>query len=102
MRDESGGSEHVDSASIGGGLSVPIHQGGAAPPRARGAKGAPGQRRIEHDLARDQVRQAAVAAWSQLEAARAQIEGADAQVAAQQLVLSGVIEERNVGQRTTL
>ena len=101
-RDESGGSEHVDSASIVGRLSVPIYQAGEPDARARAAKETLGQRRIEHDLARDQVRQAAVAAWSQLEAARAQIEAADAQVAAQQLVLSGVIEERNVGQRTTL
>jgi outer membrane protein len=101
-RDESGGAEHVDSASIVGRLSVPIYQAGEPDARARAAKETLGQRRIEHDLARDQVRQAAVAAWSQLEAARAQIEAADAQVAAQQLVLSGVIEERNVGQRTTL
>jgi outer membrane protein len=101
-RDESGGAEHVDSASIVGRLSVPIYQAGEPDARARAAKETLGQRRIQHDLARDQVRQAAVAAWSQLEAARAQIEAADAQVAAQQLVLSGVIEERNVGQRTTL
>jgi outer membrane protein len=91
-----------DSASIVGRLSVPIYQAGEPDARARAAKGTLGQRRIEHDLARDQVRQGAVAAWSQLEAAKAQIEAADAQVAAQQLVLSGVIEERNVGQRTTL
>jgi outer membrane protein len=91
-----------DSASIVGRLSVPIYQAGEPDARARAAKETLGQRRIEHDLARDQVRQGAVAAWSQLEAAKAQIEAADAQVAAQQLVLSGVIEERNVGQRTTL
>jgi outer membrane protein len=101
-RDDSGGADHVDSASIVGRLSVPIYQAGEPDARARAAKETLGQRRIEHDLARDQVRQAAVAAWSQLEAARAQIEAADAQVSAQQLVLSGVVEERNVGQRTTL
>jgi outer membrane protein len=101
-RDESGGNEHLDSASIVGRLSVPIYQAGEPDARARAAKETLGQRRIEHDLARDQVRQAAVAAWSQLEAAKAQIEAADAQVSAQQLVLSGVVEERNVGQRTTL
>ena len=33
---------------------------------------------------------------------RAQVEAAQAEVAAQQLALSGVIEERKVGQRTTL
>jgi outer membrane protein len=94
--------DSVDSASIVGQLSVPIYQAGEPDARARAAKETLGQRRIEHDLARDQVRQAAVAAWAQLDAAKAQIEAADAQVSAQQLVLSGVIEERNVGQRTTL
>ncbi len=102
-RDDSGGAGgDVDSASIVGRLSVPIYQAGEPDARARAAKETLGQRRIEHDLSRDQVRQALVAAWSSLDAAKAQIEAADAQVGAQQLVLSGVTEERNVGQRTTL
>ena len=102
-RDDTGASgSWSDSASIVGRLSVPIYQAGEPDARARAARETLGQRRIEHDLTRDQVRQAAVASWSQLDAAKAQIEAADAQVAAQQLVLSGVIEERNVGQRTTL
>jgi outer membrane protein len=81
---------------------VPIYQAGEPDARARAAKETLGQRRIEHDFTRDQVRQAVVASWSSLEASKAQIISADAGVAAQQLVLSGVIEERNVGQRTTL
>jgi outer membrane protein len=101
-RVDTGSADSVDSASIVGRLSVPIYQAGEPDARARAAKETLGQRRIEHDLARDQVRQAAVAAWAQLDAAKAQIEAADSQVSAQQLVLSGVIEERNVGQRTTL
>jgi outer membrane protein len=101
-RVDTGSADSVGAASIVGRLSVPIYQAGEPDARARAAKETLGQRRIEHDLARDQVRQAAVAAWSQLDAAKAQIEAADAQVSAQQLVLSGVIEERNVGQRTTL
>lgn len=92
----------VDSASVLGTLTVPIYQAGEPDARARAAKETLGQRRIEHDFTRDQVRQAVVASWSSLEASKAQIISADAGVAAQQLVLSGVIEERNVGQRTTL
>lgn len=92
----------VDTTTVIGRVSVPIYQAGEPDARARQAKETLGQRRIEHDLARDQVRQSIIATWSSLEAARAQIEAADQQVAAQQLVLSGVIEERNVGQRTTL
>ena len=92
----------TNSASVMGTVSVPIYQAGEPDARARQAKETLGQIRIQHDLARDQVRQAIVAAWAQLDAARAQIKAADQQVAAQQLVLSGVIEERNVGQRTTL
>jgi outer membrane protein len=98
-----GGSGGVtDSASILGKVTVPIYQAGEPDARARAAKETLSQRRIEHDLARDQVRQAVVANWASLDAAKAQIEAADSQVNAQQLVLSGVIEERNVGQRTTL
>jgi outer membrane protein len=92
----------TNSASIVGQVSVPIYQAGEPDARARQAKETLGQLRIQHDLARDTVRQSVVAAWSQLDAARSQIRAADQQVSAQQLVLSGIIEERNVGQRTTL
>jgi outer membrane protein len=83
-------------------LNVPIYQGGLPSAQVRQAKETLGQRRIEQDAARDQVRQAIVATWGSLEAAKAQIAATNAQVSAEQLVLSGVIEERKVGQRTTL
>jgi outer membrane protein len=91
-----------DLASITGRLTVPIYQGGEAAASVRQYKETLGQRRIDLDSARAQVRQAFVASWGQLDAARAQVSAAEAQVSAQQLVLSGVIEERRVGQRTTL
>jgi outer membrane protein len=93
---------HSNSAQVMGRLSVPLFQGGEASSKVRQAKEVLGQRRIELDAARDQVRQAVVSAWGTLDAARAQIHAAEAQVAADQLVLSGIIEERKVGQRTTL
>lgn len=91
-----------NSASVMGKVSVPIFSGGELASKVRQAKETLGQRRIEHDAVRDAVRQAAISAWGSLDAARAQVRAANAQVSAEQLVLSGVIEERKVGQRTTL
>jgi outer membrane protein len=96
------GSGTTNSAAVMARLSVPIYQGGLPSAQIRQAKETLGQRRIEQDVARDQVRLAVVSAWGNLDAASAQIEATNAQVAAEQLVLSGVIEERKVGQRTTL
>ena len=91
-----------DLAQISGRLTVPIYQGGEVAANVRQFKETLGQRRIDLDSARAQVRQAFVSAWGQLDAARAQVTAAESQVSAQQLVLSGMIEERRVGQRTTL
>jgi len=100
--DSSGLNTHSDSASAVARLSVPIYSGGESSSKVRQAKETLGQRRIELDVARDQVRQAVISAWGGLDAARAQIRAAEAQVAAENLALSGIIEERKVGQRTTL
>jgi outer membrane protein len=91
-----------DSASLVGRLSIPIYSGGEPSSKVRAAKETLGQRRIELDGANAQIRAAVVSAWGSLDAARAQMRAAQAQVDAQQLVLSGVIEERKVGQQTTL
>jgi len=100
--DETIGGTWNEDARITGRLSVPIYQGGEAAATVRQFKETLGQRRIDLDSARAQVRQTFVSAWGQLDAARAQVTAAEAQVSAQQLVLTGVIEERRVGQRTTL
>ena len=90
------------SASIVGQLTVPIYQGGSEYATIRQAKETLGQRRLDLDTARDQVRSNVVQAWGQLEAAKAQIEATTAQVAAAEIALNGVREEARVGQRTTL
>jgi outer membrane protein len=100
--DETIGGTWNEDARVTGRLSVPIYQGGEAAATVRQYKETLGQRRIDLDSARAQVRQTFVSAWGQLDAARAQVTAAEAQVSAQQLVLTGVIEERRVGQRTTL
>jgi outer membrane protein len=90
------------SASVGGQLAVPLYQGGAEYATIRQAKETLGQRRMDLDTARDQVRSNVTQAWGQLEAAKAQIEATQAQVAAAEIALNGVREEARVGQRTTL
>ncbi len=83
-------------------LSVPLYQGGAASSSVRESKQALAQSRIEVDVARDQVRTAVVQSWSQLNSSRLNVSANRQQVKAARLALSGVIEERNVGQRTQL
>jgi len=83
-------------------VRIPIYQGGSASATVRQNKETLGQRRIEVDQSRDQVRQAVVSAWTQLQAARANSIANASQVRAANLALSGVVEERNVGQRTQL
>ncbi|WP_156382162.1 MULTISPECIES: TolC family outer membrane protein [unclassified Aureimonas] len=90
------------SASVGATLTIPIYEGGLRSSQIRQAKEVLGQRQIEVDGARDQVRAAVATAWAELQAARANVSGYSAQVSAARLALNGVIEERNVGQRTTL
>jgi len=90
------------AASVLGQLSVPLYQGGAEYSAIRQAKETLGQRRLDFDGARDQVRQTVVQTWGQLEAAKATIEATTAQVQAAEIALNGVREEARVGQRTTL
>lgn len=98
----SGTVDRSDSASLFGRLSVPIYQGGAEYSRVRQSKETLGQRRLEADVVRDQVRAAVVESFGLLSAARFQVEAAQAQVNAAQIALDGVREEFRVGQRTTL
>lgn len=83
-------------------LSVPIYQGGRATSSVRQSIETLGQRRLELDVTREQVRAAIYGAYGGLEAARAQIDASSAQVAAAQVALAGIVEEQRVGQRTTL
>lgn len=90
------------SASIGATLTIPIYQGGRVAAEVRQSKESLGQARIEVDVSRDQVQQAITSAWTQYQAAIQSVAANRDLVAAAQLALNGVIEERNVGQRTTL
>jgi len=89
-------------ANVTATLTVPLYQGGRVAAQVRQEKEELGRVRINLDVNRDNVRQGATSAWTLYNAAR---EGAQANrtvVEARRLALNGVIEERNVGQRTTL
>ena len=90
------------SASVVGRMTVPIYQGGSEYATIRQSKESLGQKRLDLDTVRDQVRATVVQSWGQLEATRAQIQAAQAQVTAAEIALNGVREEARVGQRTTL
>jgi outer membrane protein len=87
---------------VGGRLSIPIYEGGQTYAAIRQAKETVGQTRILVDQVRDQVRAQVVDFWGRLEAAKAQVIAAQAQVQANEVALNGVREEARVGQRTTL
>jgi outer membrane protein len=90
------------TGTVLGRVSVPIYQGGAEYSVIRQAKETLGQRRIELDVQRDTVRASVVQGWATLQATKAQIIAAQAQVTATEVALNGVREEARVGQRTTL
>ena len=92
----------VLSASVVGQLTVPIYQGGETYARARQAKEALSQQRLQADLQRDQVRAGVVSAWTAFGSSAQVIRASQAQVSAAEIALNGVREEAKVGQRTTL
>ncbi|MDJ0613722.1 MAG: TolC family outer membrane protein [Rhizobiaceae bacterium] len=94
--------DRVDTTSITATLTVPIYQAGQQSATVRQSKEQLGQNRIQVDEAVDNVRAAVVSAFSQYQGARAAIEANRAQLNAAQLALEGAVEERKVGQRTTL
>jgi outer membrane protein len=100
--DRSSTVERAESYSVVARVTVPIYDGGLAPSRVRQATETLGQRRIEIDSVRDQIRALVRSNWGNLLSARAQITATQAQIRANEIALSGVREEARVGQRTTL
>jgi len=100
--DQTGSNGNSTSANVGATLTIPIYSGGRTPALVRQSKESLGQARIQVDVSRDQVRQAVATAWSQYTAAQQSVSANKQVIDAAQLALNGVIEERNVGQRTTL
>lgn len=91
-----------EQATVTGRLTVPIYEGGEVYARVRQQKHIHISRLQEIEQARSESEEAVVAAWSQLLAARAQVQSDQSQVSANTTALTGVREEERVGQRTLL
>ncbi|HLG84963.1 MAG TPA: TolC family outer membrane protein [Bradyrhizobium sp.] len=83
-------------------INIPIYQGGTEYSLIRQSKENLAQQRLTLEQTRDQTRANTVTAWGQLEAGKAQVISAQAQVTASEIALNGVREEAKAGQRTTL
>ncbi|MFQ5563282.1 MAG: TolC family outer membrane protein [Parvularculaceae bacterium] len=94
--------DNIESYSYGARASMPIFQGGLNYSRIREAKALNDSDRQRIEEARRNAVADVTAAWEQLQAARATIESARAQVDANTLALEGVRQEALVGARTTL
>lgn len=90
------------NGSISARVAVPLYQGGAEYGQIRQAKEQLGQRQMLVDSARLDVQRTVVSAHAEYEASTAMIAAIRAQIDAANMALDGVVEERNVGQRTTL
>jgi outer membrane protein len=97
-----GGSSIGMSGSVRLTLAVPLYAGGALGASVRKANLEQIKSEVDALDTRDQIREAVVSAWTSLQNATAQIESAQSAVESGQLVLEGIIQERDVGQRTTL
>jgi outer membrane protein len=94
--------DESETTSVVGRLAVPIYQGGEVHARVRQAKHTHVSRLQEIEQARTETQATAVAAFSRLEASKAQLISDQAQVDANSTALTGVREEEKVGQRTLL
>lgn len=93
---------NADVGSITANVTVPIYQGGARFSNIRQSKEIVGQLRIQVDEVRRQIDQAVRASWAALISARSQTLSAQTNVSASKVALDGLVEERKVGEATTL
>ena len=91
-----------ENQSVTATLSVPIYQGGAQRGQIRQNKETLGQTRIQVDESVASVTAAVVSSYSQYQGAKASLAANQEQLKAAKLALDGAVEERKVGQRTTL
>lgn len=94
--------DQSETTQVRGVVSVPLYSSGEVQARVRQAKHTHVGRIQEIEQARSDTQAIVVQAWSQLAAAKAQLESDQASVAAFRTALAGVREEERVGQRTLL
>jgi outer membrane protein len=93
---------NYSASSLTARLNIPIYQGGAEYGQIRQAKEKLGQQQILLDSVRLEVQKTIVSGMAQYEASLAAISANLVQLKAANEALDGVIEERKVGQATTL
>lgn len=91
-----------DTAQVSAQISVPLYQAGSVSSQVRQAKQLASQRKIQVELQRQSVIESVTSAWSGLISATDRIRSTIDQVEAAEIALDGVIQESNVGARTTL
>ena len=94
--------DRTESGQVVARFSMPIYEGGEIYSRVRQAKHTQVSRIQEIEQQRAQAQQIVVQAWSQLQAAKAQLISDKAQIEANTTALQGTREEEKVGQRTLL
>ena len=92
----------TESFTVGANVQVPIYRGGGASAQVRQATEGVSQARIQVDEARRDVRAGILDAFARYNAALASRDANRVQIDAARLAVEGLIEERAVGQRTTL
>lgn len=97
-----GGGQGGIGGSLGFQITVPLYAGGAIGANVRKANIEQIKSEVDAMSAYDQIREAVISAWAGIQSADAQISAANAAVSAGRTVLDGVIQERDLGTRTTL
>ncbi len=92
----------TDSASLIARLDIPLYRSGIFYSRVREARQLNNLRRVQVEDVSRRVREQATQAWEELLTRRAQIVSNREQVRANEIALEGVIQEAQVGSRTTL
>ncbi|MCR6672841.1 TolC family outer membrane protein [Devosia ginsengisoli] len=90
------------SGKLGFTVTIPLYAGGAIGASVRKANIEQIKSEVDAMSSYDQIREAVISAWAGIQSADAQISAANAAVAAGRTVLDGVIQERDLGTRTTL
>ncbi|MGY4288947.1 outer membrane protein [Bradyrhizobium sp. LM2.7] len=92
----------ANSASAIAQANWQLYDGGNQYSLIRQSKENLAQQRLNLETTRDQARATVVQWWGSLQAGKAQVQSAQAQVTASEIALNGVREEAKAGQRTTL
>lgn len=90
------------NGSLGFSVRIPLYSGGSMGANVRKANIEQIKSEVDAMSTYDQVRAAVIAAWAGIQSADAQIAATSASVSASRTVLDGVVQERDLGSRTTL